>query len=199
MKMASVLRKTHLYAALFLTPWILMYGISGFLMNHREFVQHLHNGKMSEFATESRTMYNGVFPYDAGPRTKAEQILTDMDIDGSFNAGENAKTGILTINRLDPVTPRRLTYNPADNSLLIERETLHFPAFIQRLHLRRGYQHTFLADDAWAFIVDIVIASIFFWCISGVVMWKVIRNIRSTGIIFLLSGFGLFLFLVLSI
>ena len=31
-----VLRRTHMYAALFLTPWMLIYALSTMAMNHRD-------------------------------------------------------------------------------------------------------------------------------------------------------------------
>jgi len=30
----KIMRRTHLYAGLFLAPWVAMYGFSGFIFNH---------------------------------------------------------------------------------------------------------------------------------------------------------------------
>lgn len=35
-KVMRVVRRTHLYAGLFMTPWVFLYGVSAFLLNHQE-------------------------------------------------------------------------------------------------------------------------------------------------------------------
>jgi len=35
-KVMRVVRRTHLYAGLFLTPWVFLYGVSAFLLNHQD-------------------------------------------------------------------------------------------------------------------------------------------------------------------
>ena len=32
---SKVIRRTHMYVALFLAPWVLMYALSTMVMNHR--------------------------------------------------------------------------------------------------------------------------------------------------------------------
>jgi hypothetical protein len=38
---SKILRRTHMYLALFLTPWMLIYALSTMAMNHRELFKRL--------------------------------------------------------------------------------------------------------------------------------------------------------------
>ena len=187
------IRRIHLYLALFLMPWIIMYALSGLAMHHREWVAKLYDGTQNEFAPERTLDYDAVFPEDAPIWVMAEQILADIDLEGRFNARENHADNSITINRHDPVTPRRIIYSPADRTLTILRNRpLSIPILI-RIHHRLGYGNGSFWDNAWAVSVDAVILAIFFWAISGIIMWRNIKVTRRKGFVFLIVGIVIFL------
>jgi len=194
---SRLLRRIHLYLALFLMPWILMYAASTFVMNHRVQFQALYGGPLPAPVLEREQSYDAVFPDGANVRQTAAQILTSLDMEGAFNANTRPRDGAIVINRLDPIAPRRITYEPAARKLTIERVPWQTRAYLERMHRRRGYQYDPLLEDAWAFAVDLFIAAAVFWVLSGFWMWWELKATRRWGVFAIAGGVALFgLFLV---
>ena len=196
--MKKAVRSIHRYFGLFLLPWLIMYGTSGFFMNHREYVNNtLLKGKFAVEVPEKTVPYDGTFPEDAPPRIIAEQILDDLGYSGSFNANING--GRIVFNRIDPIVPRRFVYDPEEKTVSIFRRQLSIPAIFNGIHHRRGYQHERFVDDAWAFSVDISILSLFLLPLTGVLMWRRFGGLRRNGLILLGAGLAMFVMFVVLV
>jgi hypothetical protein len=183
-----------MYLALFFFPWMLMYALSTLAMNHRTWF----TGPPAAFHKERELIYDGVFPEQAAPRVMAQQILASMDLDGAHTVTRR-NDGTLVVNRNDLVTPRRITYTPADRRLVIERMPVRANAFLERFHRRRGYATGYTLDTAWAVSVDLVIVAMLFWVLSGLWMWWEMRVTRKFGLLALLGGAGMFAFYLVAI
>jgi len=188
-----------MYLALFLTPWVLMYSVSTFVMNHRVWFRGLYGGPPPPFVLEREMNYSASFPGDATPKQVARQILTSLNLDGAFNSSRRGRDGAYIIQRIDPITPRRITYIPSEAKLTIEKLPWESRAFLERMHRRRGYQHDEALEDLWAFSVDLFIAGMLFWILSGLWMWWELRVTRKLGGVFALGGIALFGFFLLAI
>jgi hypothetical protein len=199
MPVSRLLRHIHMYLALFLTPWLLMYTLSTFCMNHLETFREIAGGELQRFEVESEQEYTAVFSREANRQQVAEQILSDLGIEGGYVVRGNLKSKQMTIERSDPLNPRRLTYYPETGVLRVERINQTSAAWLKMFHRRRGYDKDILIDDAWAFSVDLVIVAMIFWIISGVWLWWELVAIRRIGAVILLVGSGIFLFLVCMI
>src|SRR5262245_47796168 len=138
-------RRTHMYLALFLFPWMLMYALSTLVMNHRAVFVRMYGSGPVPFEKERETVYDGVFPENAEPRAISTQILASLDLDGAHNVSRR-KDGSVVINRNDLVTPRRITYTPADHKLVVEKQVYRSNAFLERFHRRRGYATGYTLD-----------------------------------------------------
>lgn len=182
---SRLLRKIHMYLALFLMPWVLMYAISTIAMNHRE-----PNPPVFEKVREM--VWDGSFANGAGPRQKAEQLLASLGMDGAYAVQE--RDGRLIVTRFYTVQPVRLTLNSQEGRLLMERQQFRPGNFLERLHRRRGYQHNYLIDNLWAASVDLFIFAMLFWVISGLWLWWEIRSTRRWGALALATGLGIFAF-----
>jgi len=188
---SRLIRRTHMYFALFLVPWMLMYAVSTMTMNHRS------EGAAARWEKEREETYTGTFPSGATPRVMARQILISLGMDGAHAARGPSPDGKITIFRNEPIAQRRLTFSPADGKLLVEREVFRASAFLERFHRRRGFEHPYALADAWAFSVDLAIFAMVFWVASGLWMWWEMRPTRGWGALTLALGLGLFtLFLV---
>lgn len=188
-----------MYLALFLTPWVLIYALSTMAMNHREFFKRLYGEGPPLFEKEKELTYNGTFPAGATPQMMAEQILSDLRMDGAHGVRGSSDDGRITIFRQEPVSPRRITYTPADGRLVIEKAVFQTPAFLERMHRRRGFQQKYPLDDAWAFSVDLTIVAMVFWVVSGLWLWWEMRAARRWGALCAAAGialFGMFLFTI---
>jgi hypothetical protein len=188
---SRLVRRTHMYLALFLAPWLLMYAVSTLVMNHRAvFVERYGSGPVP-FHAERELVYNGSFSPDADLRAISRQILTSLDLDGAHGVTRR-KDGAIVINRNDLITPRRITFTPDSRTLLVERMERRPNAFLERFHRRRGYATGYRLDTAWAVTVDGVIVAMMFWALSGLWMWWELKVTRGFGAVAFLGGAGLF-------
>jgi len=189
---SKLVRRTHMYLALFLTPWMLGYAVSTIAMNHRM-------PRPADFVKEREQTYPNGFEAGTPPREIARQILSDLELDGAFGVQGPAPDGRLTINRQGMLTPRRITFTPADGRVVVERLDLETSGFLNRFHRRRGYQQPFAADRAMAVSVDAVIVAMVFWALSGLWMWWEMRATRWWGIACATTGIGIFALFILTI
>ena len=180
-----------MYLALFLTPWVLMYTVSTFVMNHRESFRGRPPAPPTWERVGDRT-YDGVFPEGATPAVQARQILMGLDLDGAHQAA--MREGRLVIQRNTAMQPLRITFTPESKQLLVERQAPDAGAFLERMHRRRGFQTPYAVEDTWAFSVDFFIAATIFWTLSGLWMWWELKVTRSYGALALAGGIGLFAF-----
>ena len=198
MSFSIVIRRTHMYLALFLTPWILMYALAVFGVNHRGLFLG-SEPPFVKFEKESEQSYEAAFSDDIEPRIVAEQILADLGLEGAYNVRYNKQKNTYNITRRDPVTPRRITYVPSENKVTVERQTFKTVNFLAGLHHRAGYRYDLFADDAWAFSVDLAVVAMVFWVLSGLWMWWELKVTHRWGLVSLLVGLGLFGFFILTI
>ncbi len=195
---SKVVRRTHMFLALFLFPWVLMYALSTLVMNHRAIFMARYGEGPVPFETERQLVYDGVFPENADLKLISKQILMSVGLDGA-HAVSRRKDGTIAINRNDLVAPRRLTYSPADRTLLIEKMPPRPNAFLERFHRRRGYATGYRLDTVWAASVDLFIVATVFWVLSGLWMWWEMKLTRGLGLASLLGGVGLFAFYLLTL
>jgi hypothetical protein len=196
---SRIVRRTHMYLALLLSPWMLMYALSTTAMNHRETLERLEEDGPSGWVLESRSTYTGVVAPDATRRAIAAQILRDLELEGDFDVSRNRRNGRLTIRRQAALTPRRVVFDPASGELSVERQERRLLALMQRLHHRRGFGAGTTLDNLWATAVDLVILSMLVWAASGLWMWWQMRIVRRWGAVSLAAGVVLFGFFLLAI
>jgi hypothetical protein len=161
-------------------------------MNHRM-------PRPGTFVKEQDQTYPNGFESGTPPREIAQQILSDLELDGAFGVQGPGPDGRLTINRQGMLTPRRITFTPADRRVVVERQDLETSGFLNRFHRRRGYQQPFAADKAMAVSVDAVIIAMVFWALSGLWMWWEMRATRWWGAACITTGIGIFALFVLTI
>jgi hypothetical protein len=198
MSPSLLIRRTHMYLALFLFPWLLMYALSTAVMNHRAlFVDEAGNGA-PQFQPERELTYDGVFPEGAELRTISGQILASLDLDGAHGVTRR-KDGAIVINRQDLLTPRRITFTPATRALVIEKLPHRTNTLLERFHRRRGYATGYTLDTIWAVTVDAAIGAMMFWVLSGLWMWWEMKVTRPLGALAFAGGVGLFALFIATI
>lgn len=182
---SKLIRRSHMYLALFLTPWMLMYAFSTMAMQHRNLLSE--EGAPVEYLREGAATYNGEFAPNADPQQMAEQLLTHLDMRGQFQA-KQLDNGKLEVVRFNPVQNRRLTFDPADRSVTIEASVVSAQRSLEALHRLSGFQSGFASRTAWAVIVDLVIVAIVFWCLSGLWLWWQLKTTRRLGAVCASAG-----------
>ena len=192
MKVSILIRRTHMYLALFFMPWIVMYSLATLFFNQgiRQFAAESEGPPIS-FQKEAEHTYSETFPEDTPPGEIARQILEHLGLSGTHNANRRPN-GTIMINRRDAMTPRRITFTPETGSLLVERQVMSFPTWLRTIHHRAGFQSEEVLEDTWALSVDLVIFAMIFWVLSGLWMCWEIKAARKWGLVCLLAGTGLF-------
>lgn len=174
-----LLRRSHLYAALFLVPWVLTYAVSTIAMNHKA---HF-GGAPGEIRFEpvSEQVYQGSVPAGASPERVAGQLLGDLHMEGQYQVRFDPVPGAYIIRRESPAGLRRITYEPATRKLTVEEATYGVRDFLGKIHRRRGYESDYLKDDLYGLVVDAFLVTMMFWIFSGVWMWWQLRRTRTPG------------------
>jgi hypothetical protein len=195
---SKIVRRTHMYLALFLTPWVLMYALSTTAMNHRPFFKALYDDQPVVWETEKEIPYVTTFSDGVEPWMVAEQILGDLELEGHHRVRGRLDDRI-TITRNDPLAIRRITYTPPAQTLKIERQILRAGPFLEHMHRRRGYDSEYLGDDLWAVSVDLFIAASAVWVLSGLWMWWELKTTRRWGAVCIGGGVAVFAFFLVTI
>jgi hypothetical protein len=185
------LRRSHMYVALFLTPWMTMYAVSTLVFNHFERIASFYGGQFDRFEKERELAYTRTFAPGTRPYAIALEILRDLNMSGTLNV-DSPGGDRMVFSRLDPLKPRRITYIPAEKKLLIERRVFRLPGFVTSLHSRVGYGSKFKAANLWAVSVDLSILGTLFWIVSGFWLWWELKATRAWGIFFTLLGMAIF-------
>ena len=193
------LRRTHMYLGLFLIPWTLVYAVSTLSMNHIEFLKDVFGFAPPQFTQVKEIQYPGVFSEDATPKLAALQILSDLNLEGAHYVQGNLDDQYMTIRRQDLVAFKRIKFFPREKKIIIEQAEFQMPAFLRSMHTRHGYQHDYLAADAWAFSVDLFVFAMIFWVFSGLWLWWKMRKTHRLGMAFALGGIVLFCLFLFTI
>jgi hypothetical protein len=188
---STLIRRSHLYVALFLSPWLLMYAVSTVVMNHRSLFVAKYGPGPGAFERERELTFAGAFSPDATPRDVARTLLASLDLEGAHNVARRPD-GSLLIQRNDLVAPRRITFTPGDGKVVVEKLALRPNALLERYHRRRGYDTGYALDTAWAVSVDIFIAAIVLWVLSGLWMWWEMKRTRLVGLLAAIGGSAVF-------
>jgi hypothetical protein len=192
-------RRLHMYVAMFLAPWVLLYGISAVVMNHMPFFQDLYGKSWGQFVKVKETTYDGTWPEGSDQMAVAKIILKDLGMDGAHYVDARRDGSRIIINRIDMIHPKRITFTPTDSKVVVEEQTFQWPLFLLRLHARRGYGQSYLADTLWALSVDLFIVAILVWGLTGLWTWYKMKTVRRWGTVCIAAGcvvFALFLVLI---
>lgn len=197
-KTDRVLRWIHLYTGLFLLPWILVYGISAFCLNHnRWFIEKL-NIRPIHWEVERQVDFTPGHEFPAEPKDQADAILKFLGLDGAHNVmiGQS-NANQLMINRMCATGNYRITWRK-HNSVLVVAKQKSFSLYrlIHFLHFRGGYGQPYFANIAWAVIVDAVAISMWLWVVSGVYLWWRRTRKLTLGVACLVAGVVSFVGLV---
>ncbi|MFT5367794.1 MAG: hypothetical protein ACI8V2_002755 [Candidatus Latescibacterota bacterium] len=196
-------RRLHLYLALVLLPWFLMYGISAIPFTRNAYFNNLYKDGVPMWTTRIAQAYKRPAPKDRLPDTLqqfAKEVVNDLNLEvtGSLGAHQpNDKR--INIYLVDFRHHIRITYNLAQKNIKVEDKRFRWDQFFTTLHARGGYQQDSFLNDLWAFVVDMISLSFIFWVASGIYMWWHLKQTRRWGIVALGSGFLSFVIFLVAL
>ena len=185
-------RRTHLYSGLFLLPWLLMYGVSSFLVIHQSWFR---SEKAPAWELLFEKEYRRPVSDKEDLRTSAQAILKDCNLEGAFWANQpNPDT--LRIDRFSFWGSTRLTFSLKEQRLKAERQRVRLPQAVIRMHFRGGYLQPTIWDKLWGLIVDVTCLGVLIWVGSGLYMWWRLARLRLWGAAAIAGGICSFLLLI---
>ena len=190
-------RRTHLYLGMVLTPWFLLYALSGFILNHGSWFQRANN--------EPEWKKTFEHPYRLPPVTDetddsalAEKILRDNGLLGRYRI-DIEDDGRVVVDRAKLLSTIRLTYYPNEGRIVGEEQRLPFDRFLTAAHFRAGFEYPYLLEQLWGAIVDLLIVATLIWIASGLYLWWNLGRFRFWGFVSLAGGIATFALLVLGL
>lgn len=191
------MRTLHLYTGLFLTPWMAVYATSALLLNHDTWLGQKFGVPLQSWKVvrEMPLTVDAAFPSQRAEQARA--VLQSLDLDGQHRILGDSNDTQLTIYRACPGGDYRITWRRDQAKAVVQRQ-LPFSGLrlLHGLHFGRGYDWRYPTSVAWAFSVDCVVASTWFWLLSGIYIWARRPKKRILGGVFLGGGCLLFVGLV---
>jgi hypothetical protein len=185
----KVNRRVHLYGALVLLPWFLMYGVSSIPFSHP-------SPGRPEWSLRVDKEYS-LPPIKPGDDLDAigAALMREAGMTGRYGAHLNP-AGNLEVYRPRFLGPSRITYYPEKQRLVAEDQKFRLNNFLTGMHARGGFEKAGFLDVTWAVLVDIASLAIIVWIASGLYMWWNLRQLRFWGWLALgagLASFAIFL------
>jgi hypothetical protein len=190
-------RRVHLYLGLSLAPWLVMYGVSSFIVIHQTWFK-MARERVWEPVFEkpySRPVQNQGMNNEPDLRAEAQTILKDCALEGAFWV-DKPKPDVIHIDRFSFWGSTSLTYSIKDQTLKAERMRMRVREAIIRMHFRGGYGQPDFWSKFWGLAVDVTCVAILIWVASGLVMWWRLRFLRAWGAIAVVAGIVSFVVLV---
>lgn len=189
---SRLVRRIHMFTGLFLAPWMIMYALSTLVMTHHESVNSFYASKTPVLVKERELDYSRSFTTNLTRDAIAQQILTDLGMDGAHSVSDGRNGRPLVIQRQHAMPQRRVTFDASKGKITIEREEFRAPTFLERMHRRRGYNQPYALDDTWGFTVDVAVVAMAFWSLSGIWLAWELKTTRVWGTLSFVFGLGLF-------
>lgn len=189
-------RRLHLYLALLLSPWFLMYGISSIPFSHNTYFEQLDKSKNLPLWTQvaERTGYEMPAAEGTNLRPFADRIVKETGLEGAYGAYRpNDKQIIVYVHTFWKAAQVRCF--PEEKRYVVERRRFRWDQFLTGMHAKGGFEHSGL-HTLWSIVVDVTSVGMLLWVATGLLMWWKLPSTRRWGWIAIGSGvlsFALFM------
>jgi hypothetical protein len=168
-------RRTHLYLAIALTPWFLLYAVSSVVLNHGSIVRRQGAPEWNRlFEREYRLP---AITEDSDQWELGEKMLVDLGMLGRYRAYFEDDDKLI-VTRQKFWSAIRFTYDPQRGHVLAEQRRLRWNEFLTQAHFRAGYAYPYFADVLWALMIDLLVLSTLIWIASGLYLWIKLHRFR---------------------
>ena len=187
-----LIRRVHLYLAMFLRPWFFVYGTSSGVFSHSEYLNRLHQDGVPQWTQRFERPYDLPVAPDADLREVGARILQDQgmkaEVFGAFRSGAQQ----LEVHQFSFRSTTRLRYLLDRKRIVAEDRRFRWDQFLTGIHGRGGFDMPSRISDAWGVLVDLVCGAILIWIATGVYMWGQLPQCRRWGWLALAGGAGAF-------
>jgi hypothetical protein len=200
MKFNHFNRRLHLYLALAMLPWFLMYAASALVFHHPTLKKALGRDEPARATRLAERPYAAKLAPDASDdemRAYGRAMLGEADLDCAYGVWRRGADIDVYCHTLLSTTT--VTVHGDRGTIEANDHLFAWNNFLGGLHERSGYQQDGLLDDLWAFVVDLACLGFIVWVASGLLMWWRIHRLRRWGAVALFGGVVTFLGLLLGL
>ncbi len=179
-------RRSHLYLGMLLLPWLVMYGVSTVLFNHRAPEQG-HRAGDDQWALQWEKDHKLAVPAQGDQlREVGRQLMAQHGLQGPFGVQRQGQR--LVVNVQNFRAPVRLTYDGEKQKLRAEVRKFSWGEMLGRLHVRVGYGQAGALPTIWALVVDLFCVTTLIWIGTGLYLWWKLPALRRWGCVTLAAG-----------
>lgn len=200
-KYFPLMQDLHLYTGLFISPFIIVFGVSVLALNHLNFVNNAAPVK----TVVERKLKLPYIPYDTTDLGTGKAIGRFLGIRGEIDHVFKGKDKI-SIGIIRPGLETTIKVNTLTDSVFITQEekgSLRATAYLHKMpgpHLAMFRKNTMFMK-IWSLMADATVYLILFLTASGIFLWYFLKVERQMGIYSICIGaftFTILLFLILS-
>jgi hypothetical protein len=202
MRFSTFNRLLHLYLALALLPWFVMYGVSSLPFAHNAFFNDLDAKKgLPAWRLRYERPLELPLPESdpASLRRFGKALLDDGGIRTStFGVYRQSPTQI-NVYAYSFWRSTQLLYFSDRKLVRAEDRRFRWDQFLTGMHARGGFDQEGFVVNSWSVVVDLVQLAILVWIATGLVMWWELRGHRRWGFAAIGAGVATFLVFAMSL
>jgi hypothetical protein len=181
-------RRTHLYVALFLLPWFLMYGVSSIPFSHNQYFEERDKAKGLPLWTKRfERSYEIAIPEGPELRAVADQVVRDTGLQGGAYGAYRQGPNQVNVYVYTFWKSTQLKYFINEKKLVAEDRRFRWEHFLTGMHAKGGFDQGGW-HNLWGVVVDLVCLGMILWIFTGLVMWWSLRFTRIWGWLALGAG-----------
>lgn len=193
------MRKLHLYLGLFISPFVIIFCVGLFVLNHPGLLNKIDSGNALSI---NKSKLNSV-SYDGADIETAKAIIEELGLHGEIDFISRNKNFIsFPLNQ--PGLKSLVRVNVNTDSVFVSREVTGSLQAVAYLHTMPGPHNVKLRGNSifmkiWRWLADGVVYLLLFLTVSGVFLWYVVKFEIASGFFAVALGFLVFLTAVIII
>lgn len=184
-------RRTHLYLALVLLPWFLLYGISSIPFSHGTYFEERDKATGVPLWTQRfERPYDVPVPDGPNLRAFADRVVRDTGLSGAYGAYRQSPNQV-NVYVYTFWKSTQVKYFVQEKRIVGEDRRFRWDHFLTGMHAKGGFEQGGL-HNLWAVVIDVVCAGMLLWILTGLVMWWNLKSTRMWGWIAIAFGAATF-------
>lgn len=193
----SLTRTLHLYTGLFLSPFLVIFALSVFVIAHammpgKDAPEEIRQVAFTPPDIEDNLLF-------------AKEVQRRLGLKGEVDyVGRRAATGMITIPICDPGRTTTVSIDTNANTATIATRKTGFWDAVVYLHMKPGPHNVAMQGNSppmrlWMWLADSTIYLLLFATASGIYLWLLLRSERKAGLVFMGAGALSFVAAVLAV
>jgi hypothetical protein len=196
MQLYRTTRDLHLYAGLFISPFVVVFALSVFFVNH----PGPAGADPDTGSRPAQTFSNISVPIGFADAERMEQaqlarqVMRQLGVTGEVMfTRPNESPQSFRIDVMKPGQATRIDLDLAAKSATVRQAEASIPSIFVYLHKspgphNPGVRGNWIYTRWWRFAADSVVYLLLFVSISGIYLWAVLKSERRLGLLFLGAG-----------